>query len=81
MTVGFVAVFGTFGPLAAPAAYAVASLGCTIGPFLAVVVGGFRAGSAFSGVGLFVAYALGPVAGLPASARGRSRRRPSRCSS
>ncbi|MCP3785125.1 cytochrome c biogenesis protein CcdA [Micromonospora sp. A3M-1-15] len=116
MTVGFVAVFGTFGLLAAPAAdavarrlpwvsvliglalvaaggwlltgrqlptftpkpatgpavrrrftsmvvfgaaYAVASLGCTIGPFLAVVVAGFRAGSAFSGVGLFVAYALG----------------------
>ncbi|MFC4019295.1 cytochrome c biogenesis CcdA family protein [Micromonospora sp. GCM10011542] len=116
MTVGFVAVFGTFGLLAAPAAdavaqrlpwvsiliglalvaaggwllagrqlpaftpkmatgpavrrrftsmvlfgaaYAVASLGCTIGPFLAVVVAGFRAGSAVSGVGLFLAYALG----------------------
>lgn len=116
MTVGFVAVFGTFGLLAAPAAdaiarrlpwvsvliglslvvaggwllagrqlptftpkvatgpavrlrfasmalfgaaYAIASLGCTIGPFLAVVVAGFRAGSAASGVGLFVAYALG----------------------
>ncbi|MEV4544407.1 cytochrome c biogenesis CcdA family protein [Micromonospora echinaurantiaca] len=116
MTVGFVAVFGTFGLLAAPAAdavarrlpwvsiliglalvaaggwllagrqlptfaprlatgpmvrrrftsmvlfgaaYAIASLGCTIGPFLAVVVAGFRAGSALSGVGLFLAYALG----------------------
>ncbi|MBQ1076183.1 cytochrome c biogenesis protein CcdA [Micromonospora sp. C31] len=40
-------------------AYAIASLGCTIGPFLAVVVAGFRAGSALSGIGLFVAYALG----------------------
>ncbi|SBT36894.1 cytochrome c biogenesis CcdA family protein [Micromonospora auratinigra] len=39
--------------------YAVASLGCTIGPFLAVVVAGFRAGSPLAGVGLFVAYALG----------------------
>lgn len=116
MTVGFVAVFGTFGLLAAPVAdavagrlpwisvliglslvlaggwllagrhlptftprvatgpavrlrftsmalfgmaYAVASLGCTIGPFLAVVVAGFRAGSVTGGIGLFVAYALG----------------------
>lgn len=41
------------------AAYAIASLGCTIGPFLAVVVAGFRAGSPTAGVGLFVAYALG----------------------
>ncbi|MEU9829758.1 cytochrome c biogenesis CcdA family protein [Micromonospora chersina] len=41
------------------AAYAIASLGCTIGPFLAVVVAGFGAGSALSGVALFVAYALG----------------------
>ncbi|WP_046565739.1 cytochrome c biogenesis CcdA family protein [Micromonospora sp. HK10] len=40
-------------------AYAVASLGCTIGPFLAVVVAGFRAGSPAAGAGLFVAYALG----------------------
>ncbi|NHW87623.1 cytochrome c biogenesis protein CcdA, partial [Escherichia coli] len=41
------------------AAYAIASLGCTIGPFLAVVVAAFRAGSALSGVALFVAYAFG----------------------
>jgi hypothetical protein len=41
------------------ASYAVASLGCTIGPFLAVVVAGFRAGSIPAGVGLFVAYAAG----------------------
>ncbi|MEW2385925.1 cytochrome c biogenesis protein CcdA [Micromonospora sp. NPDC047707] len=116
MTVGFVAVFGVFGLLAAPAAdvvarhlpwvsiaiglilvalggvllagrqlptiapklgggpavtrrfgsmvlfgasYAIASLGCTIGPFLAVVVAGFRTGSIPAGVGLFVAYAAG----------------------
>ncbi|WP_422734016.1 cytochrome c biogenesis CcdA family protein [Micromonospora sp. WMMD558] len=116
MTLGFVAVFGTFGLLAAPAAdaiarrlpwvsvliglalvvaggwllagrqlpaftpkvstgpavrlrfmsmvlfgaaYAIASLGCTIGPFLAVVVAAFRAGSTGAGIGLFVAYAVG----------------------
>ncbi|MEU5943895.1 cytochrome c biogenesis CcdA family protein [Micromonospora sp. NPDC047548] len=116
MTVGFVAVFGVFGLLAAPAAdviarhlpwvtiaiglvlvalggvllagrqlptigpklgagpavtrrfgsmalfgasYAVASLGCTIGPFLTVVVAGFRTGSIPAGLGLFVAYAAG----------------------
>ncbi|TCB90711.1 cytochrome c biogenesis protein CcdA [Micromonospora zingiberis] len=41
------------------AAYAVASLGCTIGPFLAVVVTGFRAGSVGAGLALFVAYAVG----------------------
>ena len=41
------------------AAYAVASLGCTIGPFLAVVVAGFRAGSPATGFGLFVVYAAG----------------------
>lgn len=116
MTAGFVAVFGTFGLLAAPAAdwlatrlpwvtvaigillaglggwlaagrelpspvpklrrapalsrrvgslvlfgmsFAVASLGCTIGPFLGVVVASFAAGSAVQGVGLFVVYAAG----------------------
>jgi cytochrome c-type biogenesis protein len=116
MTVGFVAVFGAFGLLAAPAAdvvarhlpwvsiaigvvlavaggwllagrqlptiglkmgagpevtrrfgsmalfgasYAIASLGCTIGPFLAVVVAGFRTDSVAAGVGLFLAYAAG----------------------
>jgi cytochrome c-type biogenesis protein len=116
MTVGFVAVFGVFGLLAAPAAdavarnlpwlsvviglvlaglggwlvagrelpaptlkvrrgpavtgrfwsmvafgasYAVASLGCTVGPFLAVVVTAFGAESVATGVGLFVAYAAG----------------------
>lgn len=41
------------------AAYAVASLSCTIGPFLAIVVTSFRAGSAVAGVGLFLAYAAG----------------------
>jgi cytochrome c-type biogenesis protein len=40
-------------------AYAVASLSCTIGPFLAIVVTSFRAGSITSGVALFVAYAAG----------------------
>jgi len=41
------------------AAYAVASLSCTVGPFLAIVVTSFRAGSTAAGVGLFVAYAAG----------------------
>ncbi|WP_344056748.1 cytochrome c biogenesis CcdA family protein, partial [Sphaerisporangium rubeum] len=39
--------------------YAVASLSCTVGPFLAIVVTSFRAGSLVSGVALFVAYAAG----------------------
>lgn len=41
------------------AAYAVASLSCTIGPFLAIVVTSFRAGSPVEGIGLFLAYAAG----------------------
>ncbi|SDJ56401.1 cytochrome c biogenesis CcdA family protein [Streptomyces indicus] len=41
------------------AAYAVASLGCTIAPFLAIVVSAFRAGSTVEGILLFVAYAAG----------------------
>jgi len=41
------------------ASYAIASLGCTVAPFLAVVVAAFRAGSLVSGVVLFLAYALG----------------------
>nr|WP_296074144.1 cytochrome c biogenesis CcdA family protein [uncultured Actinoplanes sp.] len=41
------------------AAYAIASLGCAIGPFLALVVSSVRAGSLLHGVALFVAYATG----------------------
>jgi hypothetical protein len=41
------------------AAYAAASLGCTIGPFLAVVVSSVRAGDTLAGSALFVAYAAG----------------------
>lgn len=41
------------------ASYAVASLGCTIAPFLAVVVTAFRAGSTLEGGVLFLAYAAG----------------------
>jgi cytochrome c-type biogenesis protein len=41
------------------AAYALASLSCTIGPFLAIVVSSLRASSALAAVGLFLAYALG----------------------
>lgn len=48
---GAMALFG--------ASYAIASLGCTIGPFLAVVVAGFRTDSVLAGIGLFLAYAAG----------------------
>lgn len=41
------------------ASYAIASLGCTIGPFLAVVVTAFRAGSTIEGIAVFAAYAAG----------------------
>jgi cytochrome c-type biogenesis protein len=40
-------------------AYAVASLGCAVGPFLAIVVSSLRAGSIGEGVALFVSYAAG----------------------
>jgi cytochrome c-type biogenesis protein len=40
-------------------AYAIASLGCTIAPFLAIVISAFRSGSTAGGVVLFVAYAAG----------------------
>ncbi len=41
------------------AGYAVASLSCTVAPFLAVVVAGFRSDSVLEGVVLFAAYAAG----------------------
>ncbi|WP_350275600.1 cytochrome c biogenesis protein CcdA [Kribbella sp. HUAS MG21] len=41
------------------AAYAIASLGCTIGPFLAIVVSTFRTDDTVGGVVLFAAYAAG----------------------
>lgn len=41
------------------AAYALASLSCTVGPFLAIVGSSARSGSAVAGVGLFLGYALG----------------------
>jgi cytochrome c-type biogenesis protein len=41
------------------AAYAIASLGCTIAPFLAIVVSAFRSGSTLEGIMLFAAYAAG----------------------
>lgn len=40
-------------------AYATASLGCTIAPFLAIVVSAFRGGSTGEGIALFTAYAAG----------------------
>lgn len=40
-------------------AYALASLSCTIAPFLAIVVSSLRAGSTVEGLVLFVAYAVG----------------------
>lgn len=40
-------------------AYALASLTCTVAPFLVVVVSAFRSGSVLEGLALFVAYGLG----------------------
>ena len=39
--------------------YAIASLSCTVGPFLAVTGAGFRSGSALTGVSIYVAYVAG----------------------
>jgi cytochrome c-type biogenesis protein len=41
------------------AAYALASLTCSIAPFLALVVASFRTSSVLEGMALFIAYALG----------------------
>jgi cytochrome c-type biogenesis protein len=51
-------------------AYAIASLSCTIGPFLAVTSATFRAGSVLGGVLAYLAYAAGMalVVGVAASA-------------
>jgi cytochrome c biogenesis protein CcdA len=51
---------GLWPMIAFGASYAIASLGCTIGPFLAVVVSAFRAGSSpAAGIALFLTYAAG----------------------
>lgn len=49
-------------------AYAIASLGCTIAPFLAIVVSAFRSGSPLEGTLLFAAYAagMGAIVGVAA---------------
>ena len=39
--------------------YAIASLSCTIGPFLAVTAAGFRGGSILTGVAIYLAYVAG----------------------
>jgi cytochrome c biogenesis protein CcdA len=39
--------------------YAIASLSCTIGPFLAVTAAGFRGGSIVGGVAIYLAYVAG----------------------
>jgi cytochrome c-type biogenesis protein len=51
-------------------AYALASLGCAAGPFLAIVVSSLRAGSVGAGLLLFVSYAagMGLVIGVTATA-------------
>jgi cytochrome c-type biogenesis protein len=50
-SVGSTALFGM--------AYAVSSLGCAVGPFLAIVVSAVRAGSPVRAVALFLAFAAG----------------------
>src|SRR3954453_5411687 len=51
-------------------AYAIASLGCAVGPFLALVVSSLRAGSIGAGLLLYLAYAagMGLVVGVTAVA-------------
>jgi cytochrome c biogenesis protein CcdA len=39
--------------------YAIASLSCTIGPFLAVTAAGFRGGSLFESISIYLAYVAG----------------------
>ena len=39
--------------------YAIASLSCTIGPFLAVTAAGLRSGSVLTGVSIYLAYVVG----------------------
>jgi cytochrome c biogenesis protein CcdA len=39
--------------------YAIASLSCTVGPFLAVTAAGFRSGSVVTGVSIYLAYIVG----------------------
>ncbi|OBG22109.1 cytochrome c biogenesis CcdA family protein [Mycobacterium sp. 852002-51057_SCH5723018] len=39
--------------------YAIASLSCTVGPFLAVTAAGFRAGSVLTGASIYLAYVAG----------------------
>ncbi|MEE6176457.1 cytochrome c biogenesis CcdA family protein [Mycobacterium sp. 050134] len=50
--------------------YAIASLSCTIGPFLAVTAAGLRAGSLVTGASVYLAYVAGltVVVGVPAVA-------------
>jgi cytochrome c-type biogenesis protein len=51
-------------------AYAIASLGCAVGPFLALVATSLRASTLLAGIGLFLAYAagMGLVVGVTAVA-------------
>jgi cytochrome c biogenesis protein CcdA len=62
---------GSLGSMAAfGAAYALASLGCAVGPFLASVVSSLRVGSPGRGLALFLSYAagMGLVVGVTAVA-------------
>lgn len=70
-------VRASFGSMAGfGAGYAVASLSCTVAPFLAVVVAGFRSESVWVGSALFLAYAagMGLVVGTVAVAVALARR-------
>lgn len=49
-------IFGMYGY---GVSYAIASLSCTIGPFLAVTAAGFRGGSVATGVSIYLAYVAG----------------------
>lgn len=58
------------------ASYAIASLGCTIAPFLALVVATFRTDSTVAGIAVFAAYAggMGLIVGTAALAVALARR-------
>jgi cytochrome c biogenesis protein CcdA len=66
-SVGSMAAFG--------ASYAIASIGCTIGPFIAIVVGSLRSANPLEGIAYFLAYAggMGLTVGIAAVATALAR--------
>lgn len=62
--------------------YAIASLSCTVGPFLAVTAAGLRSGSLLTGAAVYLGYVAGltlVVGCWPSPRRRPARRRPTGC--